>query len=236
MLQWLFLWLIRMAMASDVYLGDSIYEAINCGGPAHTDVYGIHYEADPLRIGTASDYGIRLPIMKVDPHDAILYQTERYHTADFTYTMPVPADDGEYTLVLKFCEVYFRSSDQKVVIPELDIFKEAGGIGVAYDRLITFYVKKGILIVGNRRDTSSHLRITFAKDIPPLQDVLVEGETDDEIEDEELDLDSRVNMHRFEDEPLVADPYTEQDTNHMFIPFLVAFACFFPILFCLCKL
>ncbi|VDK56780.1 unnamed protein product [Gongylonema pulchrum] len=87
--------------------------------------------------------------MKVDPHDAILYQTERYHTADFTYTLPVPADDGEYTLVLKFCEVYFRSSDQKVfdvllngevVIPELDIFKEAGGTGVAYDHLITFHV------------------------------------------------------------------------------------------------
>ncbi|VDN35717.1 unnamed protein product [Gongylonema pulchrum] len=43
-------------------------------------------------------------------------------------------------------------------------------------------------------------------------------------------------MHRFDDEPLVADPYAEQDTNHMFIPFLVAFACFFPVLFCLCKL
>ncbi|VDN30144.1 unnamed protein product [Gongylonema pulchrum] len=127
----------------------------------------------------------------------------------------------------------------EVVIPELDIFKEAGGIGVAYDRLITFYVKKGILIVGNRRDTSSHLRITFAKGAldnpkinafyvyrgPKTVRVSMEGETDDEIEDEELDLDSRVNMHRFEDEPLVADPYTEQDTNHMFIPFLVAFAC-----------
>lgn len=48
------------------------------GGPAHTDVHGIHYQADSLRIGIASDYGSRLPILRVDPRDAILYQTERY--------------------------------------------------------------------------------------------------------------------------------------------------------------
>ncbi|EJW75472.1 hypothetical protein WUBG_13620, partial [Wuchereria bancrofti] len=138
---------VHFALTVDnVFLGDNIYYAVNCGGLAHTDLNGVHYQADPLRVGIASDFGSRLTIMRVDPRDAILYQTERYHTEDFTYTVPLPKD-GEYTLVLKFCEVYFQSSQQKVfdvlfndevVIADLDIFKEAGGIGVAYDRLLTF--------------------------------------------------------------------------------------------------
>lgn len=48
------------------------------GGQAHTDINGVEYIADPLRSGVASDYGSRLNILRVDPHDAILYQTERY--------------------------------------------------------------------------------------------------------------------------------------------------------------
>lgn len=47
------------------------------GGLKHTDLNGVHYQADPLRIGTASDFGSKLTIMRVDPRDAVLYQTER---------------------------------------------------------------------------------------------------------------------------------------------------------------
>ncbi|VIO91078.1 CG9257-PA, putative [Brugia malayi] len=274
---------------ANVFLGDNIYYAVNCGGLAHTDLNGVHYQADPLRVGIASDFGSRLTIMRVDPRDAILYQTERYHTEDFTYTVPLPKDDGEYTLVLKFCEVYFQSSQQKVfdvifndeiVIADLDIFKEAGGIGVAYDRLLTFRVENGFLLYGDRRDSSGYIKITLSKacflfhfsffcryrslkcsqwgpldnpkinafyiyrgpktDIPFLRDILFDEEIEEEEEedrfDEEANVKLRTEINRFEDEPVVEDPYAEQDTSHMFIPFLIAFACFFPVLFCLCKL
>uniref|UniRef100_A0AAF5PQA7 Malectin domain-containing protein n=2 Tax=Wuchereria bancrofti TaxID=6293 RepID=A0AAF5PQA7_WUCBA len=268
---------VHFALTVDnVFLGDNIYYAVNCGGLAHTDLNGVHYQADPLRVGIASDFGSRLTIMRVDPRDAILYQTERYHTEDFTYTVPLPKD-GEYTLVLKFCEVYFQSSQQKVfdvlfndevVIADLDIFKEAGGIGVAYDRLLTFRVENGVLLYGDRRDSSGYIKITLSKayflfhfsfgaldnpkinafyiyrgpktDIPFLRDVLFDEEIEEEEEeegfDEEADVKLRTEINRFEDEPVVKDPYAEQDASHMFIPFLIAFACFFPVLFCLCKL
>lgn len=37
-------------------------------------------------------------------------------------------------------------------------------------------------------------------------------------------------------EPTVKDPYADQDTAQLLIPFLIAFACFFPIVYCLCKI
>ncbi|VDN06314.1 unnamed protein product [Thelazia callipaeda] len=224
----------------DIFLGDNIYFAVNCGGQEHVDIYGVHYQADPLHVGIASDYGSRLSIMRVDSHDAILYQTERYHTNDFTYTVPVPEEDGEYTLVLKFCEVYFQSSQQKVfdvllndevMIAELDIFKEAGGIGVAYDHLLTFYGS-----LDNPKINAFYIYRGSKSDIPPLYEMSFEDDIEGEEMDEETDTEPRGEVSRFEDEPLVEDPYAEQDTSHMFIPFLVAFACFFPVLFCLCKL
>ncbi|MCP9259191.1 Malectin [Dirofilaria immitis] len=245
---WFSISLVHFVLAVDnVFLGDNIYYAVNCGGLAHTDLNGIHYEVDPLHIGTASDFGSRLSIMKVDPHDAILYQTERYHTNDLTYTIPLPRDDGEYTLVLKFCEVYFQSSQQKVfdvllndevVIAELDIFKEAKGIGIAYDRLLTFHVENGVLLYKGLRDSSGYIKITFAKgaldnpkinafyiyrgpktDIPLLRDISFDEETEGEQEEQELNEEAKVNLrteiNRFKDEPLVEDPYAEQDASHI---------------------
>lgn len=133
-------------------LGPIIY-AVNCGGDFHTDTNGIHYERDPLngRIGIPSDYGKRLVIGRVHPNDNILYQTERYHTNSFGYEIPINSD-GDYVLVLKFCEVYFNSPDQKVfdvvlnnehtIISDLDIFDKVGK-GVAYDEYIPFRVSRG---------------------------------------------------------------------------------------------
>src|SRR5688500_16092175 len=82
--------------------------AVNCGGDAHTDRHGIRYTKDPLKIGISSDYGKQLQrIGRVPPGDEILYQTERYHHTSFGYDIPVDSD-GEYVMVLKFCEVYFQ--------------------------------------------------------------------------------------------------------------------------------
>ena len=90
--------------------------AVNCGGDAHTDQAGIVYQRDPLqRVGVASDFGRSLVIQRVPPQDQILYQTERYHTASFSYDVPITRD-GDYVVVLKFCEVWFTQPNHKVCL------------------------------------------------------------------------------------------------------------------------
>lgn len=90
--------------------------AVNAGGDDHVDSNGIRYVADPLHgvIGTASDYGNHLLIIgRVPEQDEVLYRTERYHTATFGYDLPIEGD-GDYALILKFCEVYFNAPNMKV--------------------------------------------------------------------------------------------------------------------------
>lgn len=99
-------------------IGEVVY-AVNCGGGAHTDLNGVHYQADKLSIGTASEFGKNLQIDRASPADQVLYQTERYHVADFGYTIPIK-DEGDFVLVIKFCEVYFRGSKLKVGITCFD--------------------------------------------------------------------------------------------------------------------
>lgn len=61
----------------------------------------------------ASDYGTRLPILRSSPEDQILYQTERYNEDTFGYDIPI-REEGDYILVMKYAEVYFAQSQQKV--------------------------------------------------------------------------------------------------------------------------
>ena len=42
-----------------------------------------------------------------------MYQTERYHDETFGYTIKM-AKNGNYVLVIKFSEVYFKTPNQKV--------------------------------------------------------------------------------------------------------------------------
>lgn len=147
---------LSLLLAAEVECGGQLIYAINCGGEAHLDSYGIRYERDPLhgRIGIASDYGKRLLIGRVPPNDYILYQTERYHTNTFGYDIPVNSD-GDYVLILKFCEVYFNAPDQKVfdvvlngdhtIVADLDIFEKVGR-GVAHDEYVPFKISKGELV------------------------------------------------------------------------------------------
>ncbi len=62
----------------------------------------------------ASDYGVRLPILRSSPEDQILYQTERYNEDTFGYDIPI-REEGDYILVMKYAEVYFAQSQQKVI-------------------------------------------------------------------------------------------------------------------------
>ncbi|KAJ8985053.1 hypothetical protein NQ317_016965 [Molorchus minor] len=241
--------------------GQLIY-AVNCGGEAHTDSYGIRYERDPLhgKIGTSSDYGKRLLIGRVPPNDYILYQTERYHTDSFGYDIPVNSD-GDYVLVLKFCEVYFNAPDQKVfdivlngehiLIADLDIFDKVGR-GVAHDEYIPFRVTKGNLIVNNEESEigGGRIRVEFIKgnkdnpkinamyvikgtleDVPRLPPIPAEPSTT-EPEKEEPEI---ISKSRRPSGPKQPDPYTMDDSSLM-LPIFIAIGAFIPLLFCLCKL
>ena len=106
-----------IALASWSFLkATSAYQviyAVNCGGPSHTDKFGIKYSRDTNAVGIASEFGKSMIISRVHPEDQILYQTERYHVSDFSYDVPINSD-GDYVLVLKFAEVYFQWVDGKV--------------------------------------------------------------------------------------------------------------------------
>jgi hypothetical protein len=90
-----------------------IVYALNAGGPEHIDSYGIRYSQDKSNDGIASDFGMRIDIRRALPKDQALYQTERYGTKNFGYDIPLK-EDGDYVIVLKFCEVYFKQQYAKV--------------------------------------------------------------------------------------------------------------------------
>lgn len=146
--------------------------AVNAGGSSFVDSNGINFIADPISVGTESDYGIRLPIRRASPDDQFLYQTERWHDQSFHYTIPI-REDGDFVLVLKFAEVYFYGSSQKVfdvilndhhrVVKDLDIFDKVGH-SVAHDEIIPLSVRKGKLSVnGEFSSISNQLKVEFAK-------------------------------------------------------------------------
>jgi len=188
-------------------LGEIIY-ALNAGGESFTDTHGIRYRRDYLTVGTASDYGRMVDIKRVLESDKLLYQTERYATETFGYTIPMPAGDGDYVLWLKFCEVWFNAPNLKVfdvslndaiVVNSLDIFERVGR-GVAHDEVIPFQIRQNkIIINGKGSPFNNEIRIEFLKSpqdnpkvnaiivmkgtpdqVPKLPDYLVEKDDDDE--------------------------------------------------------
>uniref|UniRef100_A0A7M5X643 Malectin domain-containing protein n=1 Tax=Clytia hemisphaerica TaxID=252671 RepID=A0A7M5X643_9CNID len=205
------------ALQSDIaidWVRIRVIYAVNCGSGAHTDLNGVHYQADRLSVGTSSDYGKSLQIERAAPADQILYQTERYHVADFGYTVPIK-DEGDFVLVLKFSEVYFRGSKLKVfdirinhqhiAIKDLDIYDRVG-YGVAHDEYIPFTVKNGNIRVGSSYTSpfSGSLYVEFVKnyydnpkinafvifkgkveDVPRLPPIEQQNEEDAQQRDEE---------------------------------------------------
>ncbi|XP_035916438.1 malectin-A [Anopheles stephensi] len=186
------LWLSVLAVlcAARTSLGSpfNVIYAINAGGDAHTDSHGIYYLGDPLKgkLGTESDYGRQLlAINRVNKHDEILYQTERYHHDTFSYDIPV-SGDGQYVLILKFCEVYFNGPNMKVfdvlldrhtIVSELDIYALVGK-GTAHDELIFFSVSRGRLYVKEKNSEirGGKLKLEFLKgykDNPKINAILL---------------------------------------------------------------
>jgi len=102
-----------LALAADVTAVGEVIWAVNCGGEAHVDVFGVQYQRDWLTVGHASSHGRSIGIRRVSQQDQILYQTERYHTSNFAYDMSIK-NDGDYVLVMKFSEVWFTRANEKV--------------------------------------------------------------------------------------------------------------------------
>ncbi|XP_030382930.1 malectin-A [Scaptodrosophila lebanonensis] len=166
----LFVCLLPAALAENL----KVVYAVNAGGDDHTDRNGIHYEADPLRIGIASDYGKHLLMIgRVHEQDEVLYRTERYHTTTFGYDFPTDGD-GDYALIMKFCEVYFDAPNRKVfdvvlnrkhtVVRQLDIYNQVGR-GTAHDEIIYFKISNGRLQYKHEESDvrNGRLRLEFIK-------------------------------------------------------------------------
>jgi hypothetical protein len=105
--------IVIISIISQIHSLEIIY-ALNAGGEAFTDSLGIRYRRDFSNDGVPSDYGKMLDIKRVVSQDKILYQTERYSTETFGYTIPMPPGDSEYVLWLKFAEVWFNAAKLKV--------------------------------------------------------------------------------------------------------------------------
>ncbi|KAM8885769.1 malectin [Spinachia spinachia] len=154
-------------------LAERVIWAVNCGGESHVDVHGIHFKMDPLegKLGKASDYGVRLPILRSSTEDQILYQTERYNEDTFGYDIPI-REEGDYILVMKYAEVYFSQSQQKVfdvrlnghvVVKDLDIFERVGH-STAHDEIVSFSIRRGKLSVQGEVSTfNGRLTVEFVK-------------------------------------------------------------------------
>ena len=117
-----------------VYSGYStVSDAINFGGPDYEDSNGIVYTGNT----EGSNHSTSADIDGTD--DDFLYQSERW--GDFS--VDIPANNGNYQVVLMFAEIYFTGSGQRIfnvsvqgeqVISNLDVFAKVGA-NTAYDEI-----------------------------------------------------------------------------------------------------
>ncbi|CAH3016901.1 unnamed protein product [Porites evermanni] len=258
----LFISLLLAILIGEISSTGEVVYAVNSGGPAHTDLNGVHYQADKLTVGTSSDFGKSLSIGRVAPADQILYQTERYHFSNFGYNIPIK-ENGDYVLILKFCEVYFQAPRLKVfdvavnqhtVIKGLDIYERVGR-GVGHDEYIPFRVNNNqLLIDGETVPFGGSVYVEFLKgyydnpkinavlvmkgtleDVPKLPPLPRPGEDNEDEDDEEESKEDKPKKQRKLSGPKAINPYAN-DESSMLIPIAVAIAVFLPTLFCLCKL
>ncbi|KAH8413563.1 hypothetical protein KR009_012289 [Drosophila setifemur] len=175
---WMYLLIFLVLISSTLATNPlKVVYAVNAGGDEHLDLNGIQYDADPLKgIGIASDYGKHLLMIgRVQEHDEMLYRTERYHTTTFGYDLPSDGD-GDYALIMKFCEVYFDAPQKKVfdvllnrkhtVVKQLDIYNQVGR-GAGHDEIVYFKINNGRLHYENEVSDvrNGRLRLDFIKGV-----------------------------------------------------------------------
>jgi hypothetical protein len=111
---------------------------VNAGGGAYTDSLGQAWSADT---GYQQGGSNSTTASITGTSDPTLYQSEHYSTTgSLVYQFSVP--NGSYTAKLKFAEIWYTSSGQRVfniqingtaVQTNLDVFSAAGGGNKAYD-------------------------------------------------------------------------------------------------------
>lgn len=122
----------------------------NAGGPAYTDSLGQSWSAD-AGFEDGASYSSSIAVAGAD--DPTLYQTERYCagcTLEYTYQVP----DGTYIVNLKFAEIWFNTTGQRVFNilinnqpyeVNFDIVRLAGGADIALDRRYPITVTNGTI-------------------------------------------------------------------------------------------
>ena len=167
---------------------NKVIVAINCGGSDYTDSDGIKYISDNyFDEGAVSDFGINFEISHTK--DQLLYQTERWSSSDLTYSIPINKE-GDFVLILKFSEVYFTSTNEKVfdvafgkltIIKNLDIFKEVGK-AAALDKYIEFKISNNQVFVNGKEAKNAYdykqkvLKVKFLKgsrDNPKINGIVI---------------------------------------------------------------
>lgn len=169
-------------------VSDNVEIAINCGGDQYIDSKNIQYQADNyFSGGQSSDFGTQFEIKM--SHDGEPYKTERWSETDFTYSIPL-SQDGKFVIILKFSEVYFNSSGDKVfdvalgktkIVKELDIYSKVGK-STAYDEYIEIELKNNKVYHDGKpvdsawNEENRSLAIVFQKgerDNPKINAILV---------------------------------------------------------------
>lgn len=137
--------------------------------------------------GVSSDYGLNYDIS--DTKDMELYQTERWHSETFTYSLPI-SEPGKYVIILKFSEVYFNNPHEKVfdvalgkkiVVSNLDVFSMAGKAS-AHDEYVQMELRddkvyvNGVEAINAYEPKNRLLKLRFVKgerDNPKINAILV---------------------------------------------------------------
>ena len=150
----IFIFLSLVCVIISAITKDRVLAAINCGGQSYVSESGVIYEKVSVFIkqdnyfdaGQTSDYGLQYDIRLA--RDEPIYQTERWHSDSFIYSIPLKYT-GKFVIVLKFSEVYFNEAGQKVfdvaigkkvVIKDLDVFGKVGK-AAAHDEYIQAELK-----------------------------------------------------------------------------------------------
>jgi len=122
---------------------------VNAGGAAYTDASGNVWSADTGFVN-GSTYRTSAPISSTSTPG--IYQTERYGNGALEYRFSAP--NGNYSVTLKFAEIYFNSAGLRVfnisingtqVETNFDIFAAAGGNNKAIDKSYTVAVTNGTI-------------------------------------------------------------------------------------------
>ncbi|EPB68829.1 hypothetical protein ANCCEY_12077 [Ancylostoma ceylanicum] len=228
-----------MAVLAAHFINSCIYSS---GGQKHVGAYGIVYQEDQNPQGTASDYGSRWAFPNAHVDDRKLYETERYYDGELTYSFDIPKD-GKYVIIMKFSEVYFNSPGEKVFhvhvndIPvkrNMDIFKEVGAAGAAYDLYVDISVSKKELTIGDLiGDIDGELQIRLVPRRRSRKEVI---DDDDEEEEEEEAESIEPSEPRAWQEPVrevasgprTRNPFEDKNDN-VFVYLGVTLVCLLPV-------